>query len=199
MTYRTSANLLRDVDVDGFRLRLWDTQTYDHLNKSLLGYEFCAKDGTVLFKGEDFGCSPLHAIDSDETLRSILGFLTLRPGDTDADYFADYTPEQLSFAEGEAESLSLWGMDDLEDGLPEFLDWAPRCKIQWVDPKTGKVTPDTNRAIGTVVREAWTEQYAGAVGGVINYERSEDYPICAEHAKRLPIPHWVFKPYTTEE
>jgi hypothetical protein len=60
----------------------------------------------VIFEGEDFHCSPLHAIDSDETVRTLMTFLTLRPGDTDADYFADYTPEQREYCLQHAEALA---------------------------------------------------------------------------------------------
>lgn len=61
---------------------------------------------TVLFEGEDLGCSPMHAIDSDESVAALMGFLTLRPGDTDAEYFENYTPEQMEFCQQHAESLS---------------------------------------------------------------------------------------------
>ncbi len=61
---------------------------------------------TVLFEGEDFGCSPMHGIDSDATVAAIMAFLTLRPGDTDPEYFADYTPEQLAYCSEHAETLS---------------------------------------------------------------------------------------------
>jgi hypothetical protein len=60
----------------------------------------------VLFEGSDFHCSPLHAIDSNETVAALMGFLTLRKGDTDVEYFADYTPEQLGYSEEYAETLS---------------------------------------------------------------------------------------------
>jgi hypothetical protein len=36
----------------------------------------------------------------------VLSLVALKPGDTDADYFADYTPEQLAFAEEYGEGLS---------------------------------------------------------------------------------------------
>lgn len=36
-------------------------------------------------------------VDSDDCLRGILGFLTLRPGDTDLEYFEHYTEEQLGY------------------------------------------------------------------------------------------------------
>lgn len=126
MRAKSDRDYLRQVDVDGYTLRTWDA------NKRLLvggqyvlGYVFEAKDGSVLFTGEDFACSPMHAVDSDESLRSLLGFLTLRPGDTDADYFEGYTPEQLHFCQTDAESMQLWAMEDIgpEDGGPlEFVN-----------------------------------------------------------------------------
>jgi hypothetical protein len=103
---------LRTVKLDGFVLTTWDTYETDRLGKSILGYQLKGPDGEVIFEGEDFGCSPMHAIDSNEALRGILGFLTLQPGDTDDEYFEDYTPEQMEFAETHAEELSLWAHDD---------------------------------------------------------------------------------------
>ena len=61
---------------------------------------------TLLFEGQDFSPSPLHAIDSDAAVVGLMGFLTLRPGDTDRDYFDKYTPEQWAFVEQHAEALS---------------------------------------------------------------------------------------------
>lgn len=69
-----------------------------------LGYRFFM-DGKLLFSGEDFGCSPMHAIDSDEAVACLLSFLTLKPGDTDSEYFEKYTAEQLDYAKQHAESL----------------------------------------------------------------------------------------------
>lgn len=63
--------------------------------------------GRVIFRGTDFGCSPLHAVDSDECVSSLLGFLSLEPGDTDEEYFADYTPRQMDFAEAHAGDLKV--------------------------------------------------------------------------------------------
>jgi len=70
------------------------------------------------------------------------------------------------------------------------------CAIQWIDDN-GKPTPDNREAIGTVYREAYITQYPSAVNGVIQFERSEDFLICAEHAKQLKNPgmeHWHFQP-----
>jgi hypothetical protein len=65
----------------------------------------------------------MHATDSNETLRALLGFLTLKPGDTDREYFDDYTPAQMAFAQGDAEMLSLYSMEPGEGyPTPEFIE-----------------------------------------------------------------------------
>lgn len=131
-----SAELLRDICLDAaggtYRLRLWSTNKPDNRNNSRtrIAYAFeCwetnTPDGTweraaVIFNGDDFCSSPLHAEDSDNTVRALLAFLTLRPGDTDPDYFADYTPAQHAFASGDAEELSMYAD---ERNTEPFSDW----------------------------------------------------------------------------
>jgi hypothetical protein len=88
-----------------FVLTMWDTGDSDIHGKTVVGYRLRSQ-GLTLFEGEDFYCSPLHAWDSDTTVRAIMGFLTLRPGDTDADYFAGYTQEQMDYCNHHAEYLS---------------------------------------------------------------------------------------------
>lgn len=61
----------------------------------------------TIFQGADFQPSPMHAADSDAALLALLGFLTLRPGDTDSECFDKYTPAQMAWAQSsECESLS---------------------------------------------------------------------------------------------
>lgn len=116
-------NTLRDVDLDGFRLTLGDTYQTDSMGKSILFYRMLDKKGATLFEGADFHCSPRQCIDSDETLRSLIGFLTLRPGDTDKEYFDSYTPVQLAFCSSDAEALSMWSMEaDGEYPAMEFVN-----------------------------------------------------------------------------
>ena len=93
-----------------FTLHTWATTRRDDRGQTVIGYELRqhtpgAKPIT-LFQGEDFCASPMDADDSDEALAALLGFLTLRPGDTDDEYFEDYTPTQLAFCEQHAEALS---------------------------------------------------------------------------------------------
>lgn len=93
-----------------YYLTMWDTHRTDTMGKSILGYEL-KHDGQVLFSGEDFSCSPLHCIDSDECVRSLMTFLTLSPGDTDSEYFATYNEAQLDFARTDAPNLSVYLSD----------------------------------------------------------------------------------------
>jgi hypothetical protein len=121
-------DVLRHVALDdtGYTLVVWDTHRQDQMGKSILGYAFYEPgEDEPLFEGEDFGASPMDAIDSDETLRGLLGFLTLRPGDTDREYFESYTPRQMEFAESEAEELQMFGMEaDSEYEPPPLVDVA---------------------------------------------------------------------------
>jgi hypothetical protein len=107
-TNETLRTIEFDPYLDGpkFTLSMWDTERYDSHGKTILAYEF-TMNGEVVFEGEDFACSPLHAVDSDAALAGLMGFLTLRPGDTDPDYFAGYSPEQLAFAREHAEALQM--------------------------------------------------------------------------------------------
>jgi hypothetical protein len=70
------------------------------------GHGSVPRTRVVLFTGSDFSCAPGHATDSDDSIAALLGFLTLRPGDTDAEYFEAYTPEQLAYCDAHAETLA---------------------------------------------------------------------------------------------
>ena len=91
-----------------FKLETLDTGQSDRRGGWYIGYrltEYDSGSATVLFEGYDFSASPMWAVDSDECMGCIMGFLTLRPGDTDEEYFEDYTPRQLEFCDQHAEHL----------------------------------------------------------------------------------------------
>lgn len=95
-------------EMQWFSVEMWDTHRLDSMGKSVLGYELrthLGDDSSVTFTGDDFHCSPMHAIDSDDAVRALMSFLTLRPGDTDAEYFDGYTQEQMDFCRCHAEAL----------------------------------------------------------------------------------------------
>jgi hypothetical protein len=102
-----------------FKLTTWDTGR-TICDQYAVGYCLAIKapgqkKWEKLFEGEDFGCSPMHAIDSNDCCAAIMCFLTLRPGDTDTEYFANYTPEQLEYCNQHAEALSC----AIQDKWPE--------------------------------------------------------------------------------
>lgn len=97
-----------DPEMPRFRLVISDMGLTNREGKSRLAYVFSMHQGrkTIIFEGSNFYASPLHAIDSDATVKALMDFLTLGKGDVEADYFANYTPEQLAFWDRHAEALA---------------------------------------------------------------------------------------------
>lgn len=125
---------LRDVEFrplnDGtvYRLRTFDLWRSDRDGKRMIAYIFGVDGEPALFSGDDLHVAPAHAIDSDECLRELMGFLTLRPGDTDREYFDRYTPEQSAFAATYAcETLQLWA--DESSRMP-IIDYGQRVWVR---------------------------------------------------------------------
>lgn len=107
----------------GHTLRTWDTGRTSGrgmMARTRLGYELCEPNGRRMFYGVDFAPSPMHADDADETLRALCGFLFLRPGDTDREYFDHYNPRQLAFAA--STDCELLAYLYSEEGPGEFVD-----------------------------------------------------------------------------
>jgi len=90
-----------------------------HSGRDYLHYRLRMKPwigkSVILFEGFDFGCSPMYSIDGDDAIRSLMNFLTLKPGDTDPEYFENYTKEQLEYCDRHAEALGLVVYDRFED------------------------------------------------------------------------------------
>lgn len=63
----------------------------------------------ILWKSGETWCSPspLHEDDSDAVKALVTSLVSIKPGDTDSDYFAHHTPEQLAFCERYGEELSM--------------------------------------------------------------------------------------------
>jgi len=64
--------------------------------------------GRVVFpRGQiDCGLPTFEPIDGPDARELVLSLVAMKPGDTDRDYFADYTPEQLAWAERHADGVS---------------------------------------------------------------------------------------------
>jgi hypothetical protein len=73
-----------------------------------------------------------ESVDGDEAANLAISCVAIRPGDTDSDYFADYTEDQLAFCEAHGEHLSSVQCDyerDEED--QETDDGAQYQHLPW--------------------------------------------------------------------
>ncbi len=89
---------------DGFELFIFHThQRRD--GKWRMAYVLF-DDGEVIFKGDDF-FSP-NDFDERWNVAQLLGFLSLQDGDTDREYFDEYTPQEIAWRDERAAELGLW-------------------------------------------------------------------------------------------
>jgi len=123
---RMESRLLRDVRICGHRLIVWDDHTHYGTGQHRVRFAFyLPRARTPLFVSE-CGVAPSDPIDSDAALVGILGWLVLKPGDTDSGYFAEYTAAQLDWCQGSAaEEIGLYVYDaELpEDDSEGMLRW----------------------------------------------------------------------------
>jgi hypothetical protein len=92
-----------------FQLDMFDPNIVSGGKQAIAFKLIMRQDGVkiVLFGRDNMFCSPLYAIDSDEAVKAVMGFVTLRKGDTDSSYFDSYTEAELDFANCHAEALSM--------------------------------------------------------------------------------------------
>lgn len=64
-------------------------------------------DGKVVFPKGKLTCALHGTSDGIAARELVLSMVATRPGDTDADYFADYTPEQLGWVTEHGETLGM--------------------------------------------------------------------------------------------
>lgn len=91
-----------------FSATLFDTHQLDRYGKSILKYRLTIRENgktRTLFMGSDYSPGAGTVIDSNDSYACLMSFLTLKPGDTDSDYFKNYTPTQLAFCDNHAETL----------------------------------------------------------------------------------------------
>lgn len=61
----------------------------------------------VIFPAGQLRCALHGCSDGIEAKELVMSLVAMRPGDTDADYFADYTPEQLEWVTAHGEALGM--------------------------------------------------------------------------------------------
>lgn len=100
-------------EFDNYKLTLQALGRRDSYNHEMVRYVFSAPNGDVIFSGDDFGASPLHDTEGEESAKSLLGFLTLKVGDVDEDYFQNYTDKQKEFRDSfKCEQLQIYTLED---------------------------------------------------------------------------------------
>lgn len=67
--------------------------------------------GQIIFPKGQLYCALHGSSDSDDAKKLVLSLVAMRPGDTDADYFTDYTPAQLAWAVVNGETLTMVAYD----------------------------------------------------------------------------------------
>lgn len=77
--------------------------------------------GKVIFARGDTWCAMPGCIDGIEAKELVTSCFTIKPGDTDPEYFASYTPDQLAWVTRNGEELDVLKQD------------------RWCDPETGSV------------------------------------------------------------
>ena len=108
-----------------FEFVTWDTNKRARTGQYEIGFAlFVGEDENPIMHTEGCGVSPMDAIDSDAAVRGALHWATLKPGDTDAEFFADYTEEQLTFLGAHADALGTYAYE------PESEDEDP---VEWED------------------------------------------------------------------
>ncbi|GAA2324002.1 hypothetical protein GCM10010149_91670 [Nonomuraea roseoviolacea subsp. roseoviolacea] len=113
--WRISPRLLAAWPIDGeHSLELWPTAlTAD--GRLRWRYRLSRKSRTV-FTASDVSSAVGAMLTTEElirTARTVLAFLTLCVGDTDAEYFDTYTRAQIAWRDRFAEELSIYAMDDV--------------------------------------------------------------------------------------
>lgn len=105
----------RFYNFDGFKLTM-QLDGYDYTqHKERVKYTLRNPEGKIVFAGNDFFASPLDNPTGIDSALALMVFLTVRPGDTDQEYFENYTPDQLSFVQSfECEQLSCT-ISDMEE------------------------------------------------------------------------------------
>lgn len=114
-------------------LTLFDPNDHDSAGRWGVAYTLhrvTAAGRELLFDSDANGIAYAHlAVDSDERAHDTMKWLTLKPGDTDRDFFDKYTPDQLAWATSHAEGLEMevmfrWTCPE----CGEFSKRARKCK-----------------------------------------------------------------------
>ena len=98
-----AGEILFEWEDEGFKVQLVSLGAASDVPHTLSGQRpeigYCLFDGNeLIFEGDKFFPSPSAGIDTMATAMELTaGYLTLKPGDTDPDWFDEYTARQLEW------------------------------------------------------------------------------------------------------
>lgn len=95
------------------RVEIWDTYTRDDRGMSWLIARLYAFEGGKRMHVLDqrFAMGMGQTDDGDDAMRAAITAVAMKPGDTDAEFFADYTPEALAFVTEHGENMAMVAYD----------------------------------------------------------------------------------------
>lgn len=94
---------------DDYRAEIWFDRFGEYGRIHLL-FDFYFK-GEKVFESMPFSPAPGTTGNYHAVVENAVFFMSLQPGDTDDEFFEDYTPEQLAFVKEHGEDLSLIAFD----------------------------------------------------------------------------------------
>ncbi len=95
------------------RVEIWDTHTRDNRGCTNLVARLYAFEGGKRTHVLDmrFAMGMGQSDDGDDAMRAAITAVAMKPGDTDAEFFAEYTPEALAFVTDHGESMAMVAYD----------------------------------------------------------------------------------------
>lgn len=95
----------KEYDKRKIVIRAWDGGMAGSATHNRIDIEV-RHGGEIIFARGDTWCATPYSIDGIEARESVLSCVAMKPGDTDEEYFASYTPKQLAWASKYGEALS---------------------------------------------------------------------------------------------
>ncbi|MFG1879302.1 hypothetical protein ACGFIV_31115 [Sphaerisporangium sp. NPDC049003] len=113
---------------DAHKLELWPSgRTHDN---RLQWYYRLSRRSRTIFAASDINSAVGARLTADELVRAartVLAFLTLQPGGTDAEYFDGYTKTQLAWRDAYAEELSIYALEYVCGYCGDVNHLSPGC------------------------------------------------------------------------
>ena len=107
-----------------FRVEIYDPNEWDSRGAPVVWWRLYKHQKghkpVLVFDGLEephkWRCAGWFSVDGDEAAECVLNSASIRPSDTDREFFDGYSPEQLAFAEEYGESIGMVNWDRFHKG-----------------------------------------------------------------------------------